>query len=90
MDYLPATTPEGWQAIEFERLERPQEAIVSLYARGRDYHKVLRNRLQKLAERIAKRSAPSATACSPTRRRCWRWNWARAAARAGAASTRWC
>ena len=52
MDYLPAT-PEGWQAIEFERLQRPREGIVSLYARGRDYHKVLRGRLQKLSERIA-------------------------------------
>jgi len=52
MDYL-AATPEGWQAIEFERLQRPREAIVSLYARGRDYHKVLRARLQKLSERIA-------------------------------------
>jgi epoxyqueuosine reductase len=57
MDYLPAT-PEGWQAIEFERLERPREAIVSLYARGRDYHKVLRARLQKLAERIAAAVGP--------------------------------
>jgi epoxyqueuosine reductase len=58
MDYLPATTPEGWQAVEFERLERPQEAIVSLYARGRDYHKVLRSRLQKLSERIAEAIGP--------------------------------
>jgi epoxyqueuosine reductase len=53
MDYLPRTTPDGWQGIEFARLERPTEAIVSMYARGRDYHKVLRSRLQKLAERIA-------------------------------------
>ncbi|MDE2607690.1 MAG: tRNA epoxyqueuosine(34) reductase QueG [Burkholderiales bacterium] len=52
MDYLPAV-PEGWQEIEFGRLERPREGIVSLYARGRDYHKVLRSRLQKLADRIA-------------------------------------
>jgi epoxyqueuosine reductase len=58
MDYLPATTPAGWQAIEFERLERPGEAIVSLYARGRDYHKVLRARLQKLSERIAAAIGP--------------------------------
>lgn len=58
MDYLPATTPPGWQEIEFDRLQRPQEAIVSLYARGRDYHKVLRNRLQKLAERIAAEVGP--------------------------------
>ncbi len=53
MDYLPGATPEGWQAIEFERLRRPGEGIVSLYARGRDYHKVLRARLQKLADRIS-------------------------------------
>jgi epoxyqueuosine reductase len=52
MDYLPRATPEGWQAIEFDRLARPEEAIVSVYARGRDYHKVLRARLQKLADRI--------------------------------------
>jgi len=58
MDYLPAATPDGWQAIEFERLQRPGEGIVSLYARGRDYHKVLRNRLQKLAERIAQELGP--------------------------------
>jgi len=57
MDYLPAT-PEGWQAIEFERLRRPREGIVSLYARGRDYHKVLRSRLQKLSERIAQAIGP--------------------------------
>jgi epoxyqueuosine reductase len=52
MDYLPRNAPDGWQGIEFERLDRPSEAIVSLYARGRDYHKVLRSRLQALAERI--------------------------------------
>jgi epoxyqueuosine reductase len=57
MDYLPAA-PEGWQAIEFERLQRPGEGIVSLYARGRDYHKVLRGRLQKLSERIAAEIGP--------------------------------
>jgi epoxyqueuosine reductase len=53
MDYLPRGTQEGWQSIEFERLNRPSEATVSIYARGRDYHKVLRNRLQKLAELIS-------------------------------------
>ncbi len=52
MDYLPRGTPHDWQAHELQRLERPGEAIVSVYARGRDYHKVLRNRLQALAERI--------------------------------------
>jgi epoxyqueuosine reductase len=53
MDYLPRGKQEGWQSIEFERLNRPSEATVSIYARGRDYHKVLRNRLQKLAELIS-------------------------------------
>jgi epoxyqueuosine reductase len=58
MDYLPATTSDGWQAVEFQRLQRPREAIVSMYARGRDYHKVLRGRLQKLTERIAQAVGP--------------------------------
>jgi epoxyqueuosine reductase len=58
MDYLPATTSDGWQAVEFQRLRRPREAIVSMYARGRDYHKVLRARLQKLTERIAQEVGP--------------------------------
>jgi epoxyqueuosine reductase len=58
MDYLPRATPQDWQGIEFDRLTRPSEAIVSMYARGRDYHKVLRNRLQKLAEHIAQEVGP--------------------------------
>ena len=61
MDYLPASTPAGngeWQARELARLSRPGEAVVSVYARGRDYHKVLRARLQKLAERIALEVGP--------------------------------
>jgi epoxyqueuosine reductase len=58
MDYLPADTPLGWQAVEFERLNRPAEGIVSVYARGRDYHKVLRARLQKLTDRIAAQIGP--------------------------------
>ncbi len=52
LDYLPRDTPADWTGVELERLQRPGEAIVSVYARGRDYHKVLRGRLQKLAERI--------------------------------------
>ena len=53
MNYLPATTTDDWQAVEFSRLQRPTEAIISSYARGRDYHKVMRSRLQKLGEKIA-------------------------------------
>jgi epoxyqueuosine reductase len=55
MDYLPRDTPPGWQATELARVQspdRPREGVISLYARGRDYHKVLRARLQKLAERM--------------------------------------
>jgi epoxyqueuosine reductase len=58
MDYLPSATPQGWQAIEWERLGRPREGAVSVYARGRDYHKVMRSRLQKLAERMAAEIGP--------------------------------
>ncbi len=61
MDYLPASTPQApgeWQAMELARLQRPGEAIVSVYARGRDYHKVMRTRLQKLAEQIAGQVQP--------------------------------
>ena len=58
MDYLPASISGDWQGLELERLQRPGEAIVSVYARGRDYHKVMRNRLQKLGERIATHVAP--------------------------------
>ncbi|WP_425260690.1 tRNA epoxyqueuosine(34) reductase QueG [Rubrivivax sp. RP6-9] len=53
MDYLPRATPAAWQQHELQRLQQPGEAVVSVYARGRDYHKVLRQRLQTLAERLA-------------------------------------
>ncbi len=56
MDYLPATLPAtqpvGWQAQAWARQAAPRQAVVSLYAQGRDYHKVLRQRLQTLAERL--------------------------------------
>jgi epoxyqueuosine reductase len=55
MDYLPRDTPPAWQAAELARVQsaqRPREAVISLYARGRDYHKVLRSRLRQLAERM--------------------------------------
>lgn len=50
MDYLPLQ--EGWREREAARQLDPGAAVVSLYARGRDYHKVLRNRLAQLAERV--------------------------------------
>ncbi|HEY4069819.1 MAG TPA: tRNA epoxyqueuosine(34) reductase QueG [Burkholderiaceae bacterium] len=58
MDYLPRDTPEGWQAIEWVRLAEPAHAALSLYARGRDYHKVLRARLQRLADGLADAVGP--------------------------------
>ena len=39
----------AWLAHESQRLHQPAEAVVSVYARGRDYHKVMRQRLQQLA-----------------------------------------
>ena len=58
LDYLPQQLPEGWQAIEWQRLADPAQAAVSIYARGRDYHKVLRARLQKLADHLADAIGP--------------------------------
>ncbi|MDR5834736.1 tRNA epoxyqueuosine(34) reductase QueG [Caballeronia sp. LZ034LL] len=67
MAYLPAATlaqtgtesvatgdgqKNDWRAVEWSRLAQPGQAMVSVYARGRDYHKVMRQRLQQLAERI--------------------------------------
>jgi epoxyqueuosine reductase len=58
MDYLPQDTEPGWQAVEWAGLETPGQAQISIYARGRDYHKVLRQRLQKLAERLQAEVGP--------------------------------
>jgi epoxyqueuosine reductase len=58
LDYLPRSTADGWQAVELRRLGDAAQASVSVYARGRDYHKVMRSRLQRLAERIAQAVGP--------------------------------
>jgi epoxyqueuosine reductase len=58
MDYLPRSTAPGWQSIEMERLQSPGTGTVAIYARGRDYHKVLRGRLQTLADRLAVHLGP--------------------------------
>ncbi|WP_019139455.1 tRNA epoxyqueuosine(34) reductase QueG [Noviherbaspirillum massiliense] len=52
MDYLPRDAGDEWRARELKRIQDPSAAVISVYARGRDYHKVLRARLQQLAERI--------------------------------------
>ncbi|TRX74010.1 tRNA epoxyqueuosine(34) reductase QueG [Pseudomonas mangiferae] len=46
MDYLPGDTRMT------QVLGEPEKAYVSRYALGRDYHKLIRKRLQQLAERI--------------------------------------
>ena len=58
MDYLPAAAPDGWQALAFDRLARPEQGVLSLYAHGRDYHKVLRGRLQQLADQLQAELGP--------------------------------
>ena len=58
MDYLPLAAPQDWPVQEFKRLQMPGQAVVSMYARGRDYHRVLRQRLAQLAARIEGRIGP--------------------------------
>ena len=58
MDYLASTAPEGWRAVSLQQLRAPGQAVISHYARGRDYHKVLRSRLQRLAEKLAAAAGP--------------------------------
>ena len=53
MDYLPPETADPWWV-----LTQGERGYVSRYALGRDYHKVLRQRLQRLAERIAAAIGP--------------------------------
>ena len=52
MDYLPGDTQMA------KRLGEPEKAYVSRYALGRDYHKLIRKRLQQLAERIQQQIGP--------------------------------
>jgi len=47
LDYMPEQ-----QKISDDILNNPSAAFISRYALGRDYHKLMRNRLQKLAKKI--------------------------------------
>jgi epoxyqueuosine reductase len=53
MDYLPEQAAPLAQV-----LQQAEHGAVSRYALGRDYHKVLRRRLQKLADRITEAAGP--------------------------------
>ncbi|MBS0464639.1 MAG: DUF1730 domain-containing protein, partial [Proteobacteria bacterium] len=53
MDYATSATADDWAA-----LADGQRAYVARYARGRDYHKLMRTRLQKLADRIGAEVGP--------------------------------
>jgi epoxyqueuosine reductase len=53
MDYDPPGARDAWVV-----LDQPELGYVSRYALGRDYHKLLRNRLQRLADRIAGHVGP--------------------------------
>jgi epoxyqueuosine reductase len=50
LDYFPPQAQDAWSVLEDASL-----GYVSRYALGRDYHKVLRGRLQRLVDRIAER-----------------------------------
>jgi epoxyqueuosine reductase len=52
MDVAQESAHADWRLREHARLADPHAAVVSIYARGRDYHKVLRARLQQLSDRI--------------------------------------
>jgi epoxyqueuosine reductase len=53
MDYMSAeATPTSIL------MDSPEQGLISRYALGRDYHKVLRNRLKKLAGRIQEETGP--------------------------------
>jgi epoxyqueuosine reductase len=53
MDYLPPRTRDAWSVLRDRTL-----AYISRYALGRDYHKTLRRRLQRLADRIEEAVGP--------------------------------
>lgn len=53
MDYLPQSMQDA-EGV----LADPELGYISRYALGRDYHKVIRNRLQKLADRIESVAGP--------------------------------
>lgn len=54
MPYLPAGSQAHWRQQEEAAVNTPRRAVVSVYARGRDYHKVMRRRIAALGRRLAR------------------------------------
>jgi epoxyqueuosine reductase len=54
----PAITSVDWADQEIAAQQDAQRAVISVYARGRDYHKVMRARLQTLAMQLAADCGP--------------------------------
>jgi len=59
MDYLPEPMETSLEALAQQR-----QGFISRYALGRDYHKVIRNRLQKLAKYITDAAGFSLENCT--------------------------
>jgi len=53
-----ASPMHGLIQHELARLQQPGQAVISVYARGRDYHKVMRQRLQQLANKLQETVGP--------------------------------
>jgi len=53
MNYFPEGSRDAWQT-----LRDPERGYIARYALGRDYHKLMRARLQKLADRIEAEIGP--------------------------------
>lgn len=53
MDYFPPQSSDEWKLLKSKNL-----AYISRYALGRDYHKLIRKRLQQLAQRIEAETGP--------------------------------
>ena len=53
MNYRPPNARDSWEVMQ-----ETDRAFISRYALGRDYHKVLRNRLRQLSQRIAAEIGP--------------------------------
>jgi epoxyqueuosine reductase len=84
MDYLPGDTQMA------QMLAQPEKAYVSRYALGRDYHKLIRKRVQQLADKIQAEIGPFGFAPLSTAPRCWKKPSPSRPGWAGSAKTPWC